>query len=192
MNDVIRRRLPFILTGALVLLAVVVVSVFLATGGLTPTAAPSPTPTRAAGSGSEVLPPTATPTTPHLGVDPTPLVTAPLPKTASATGKLVTGFPSGVISIPADTKVTSSAISTQGNRMQATLVGTSAAPVGDVLSYFEAACTKLGLTSTVTPSAPGTQATSCARGNDRITVTTEAQPGGTRFTIFALFTAGEG
>lgn len=190
MNDVIRRRLPFIVTGALVLLAIVVVGVFLATGGLTPTAVPSPLSTRAPGSDSEVLPPTATPTTPHLGVDPTPLVTAPLAKTASATGKLVTGFPSGVISIPADTKVTSSAISTQRNRMQATLVGTSAASVGDVQSYFEAAFTKLGLTSTVTPSAPGTQANTFARGNDRIIVTTEAHSGGTRFTIFALFTAG--
>ena len=192
MKLVTRQRLPFILTGVLVVLAIVAVSVFLGTGGFGPTSAPSPTPTRAAGSGTEVLPPTATPTTAHLGTESTPLVTEPLPKSASATGKLVTGFPTDVISLPAGMKIESSSIATQGVHMQVTVVGTSAASVGDVQSYFQAVFTKLGLTAVVTPAAPGTTATSYSRSSDSITVTTSADSGGTHVSVFAVFTAGKG
>lgn len=190
MKIVTRQRLPFLITGALVVLAIGAILTFL----LAPTATPSaaPTPTRAAGSGSEVLPPTATPTTPHLGTSPTSLVSAPLPKTASAKGKLVTGFPTEVISIPTGTKVVSSAIATQGDHMQVTLVGTTAASVGDVQTYFQGIFTTLGLTAEVTPSAPGTAATTYSRGSDRITVTTTASDDGTRLSVFGLFTAGAG
>ncbi len=191
MKSITRQRLAFILTGALVMLAVVVVGVFLATGGFGPPAAPSPTPTRAAGSGTEVLPPTATPTTAHLGTDPTPLVTAPLPKSASAKGTLVAGFPTGVISIPPGMSVANSAIATEGVHMQVTLVGTSAASVGDVQSYFQSVFTELGLTASAAPSAPGTTATSYTRGSDSITVTTTADSGRTGVSVFAAFTAGK-
>lgn len=184
------RRLPFIVTGAAVLLAVIAVSAFLATGGFAPTAAPSATPTFAAGSGAEVLPPTATPTVKALGVAPTALVSAPLPKTASAKAKLVSGFPSSVIPIPTGTKIVSSAISTQGDRMQVTLVGTSTATPGDVQAYFQTALTELGLTASVTPSAEGTVATTYSRGEDRIVVSTTADAAGTQLSVFALFTAG--
>lgn len=190
MKAVTRQRLPFILTGGLLVLAVAAVILFLTVGSPAPT--PSPTPTRAAGSGTEVLPPTATPTTPHLGVDPTPLFTEPLPKTASATGKLVAGFPTKVISVPSGTKIVSSSISTQGDRMQLSLVGTSPASVGDVQSYFQGTFSTLGLTAAVTPSAPGTVATTYSRGSDRITVTTAAGSDGTQLTVFGLFTAGKG
>ena len=190
MKAVTRQRLPFIITGALVVLAIGAIILFLLAPSSTPSAAP--TPSRAAGSGSEVLPPTATPTTPHLGTDPTSLVTAPLPKTASAKGKLVAGFPTTVISVPTGTKIVSSAIATQGDHMQVTLVGTTAASGGDVQSYFQGIFSALGLTGAVTPSAPGTAATTFSRGADRITVTTSANSGGTRLTVFGLFTAGAG
>jgi hypothetical protein len=189
-NVITGRRSPFIITGLLVLLAAAAVVVFLTTGAPAPTAAP--TPTRAAGAGSEVLPPTATPTTPHLGVDPTPLLTGPLPKSAEATGKLVAGFPTTIVAIPPDSTVLNSAIATQGQHMQATVVGTSAASEGDVQAYFQGAFTQLDLTGAVTPSATGTVANTYSRGTDRITVTTSTASGKTRFSIFALFVAGAG
>ena len=184
-----RQRLPLLLTGVLVLLAIAAVAVFLATGSSTPSAAP--TPTRAAGSGTEVLPPTATPTTPHLGTTLEPLVTAPLPKTASAKGKLVAGFPSEVIPIPSGLTISSSSVATQGDHLQATVVGTSTASEADVQSFYQAAFAKLGMTAAVAPAGASDTATTFSRGSDSITVTTTAQTSGTALSIFGVFTAGK-
>lgn len=184
-----RQRLPFVLTGLLVLLAVAAVTVFLATGGPSPTA--SPTPTRAAGSGTEVLPPTATATTPHLGTTLEPLVKGPLPKSASATGELVAGFPSEVIPIPTGLKISSSSVATQGEHLQVTLVGTSPASEAAVQSFYQAAFTKLGMTGAVAPVGAADSATTFTRGSDSITVTTTAKASGTELSIFGAFTAGK-
>lgn len=184
-----RRRLPVVLTGVLVLLAVAAVAVFLATGS--PGSTASPTPTRAAGSGTEVLPPTATATTPHLGTTLEPLVTAPLPKSASAKGKLVTGFPSEIIPIPTGLKIATSSVATQGEHLQATVVGTSTGSEADVQSFYQAAFTKLGMTAAVSPAGAGDSATSYTRGSDSITVTTTATTSGTGLSIFGVFTAGK-
>ncbi len=188
MKQLTRQRLPVILTGTLVVIAIVVVAVFIATGTSAPTTAPNPTST--VGSGSEILPPTATPTTPRLGIEITPLVTEPLPASASAVGTLVAGFPT-VISLPPGSTVVSSAVATEGVRMQATVVATSTESDADVQSYFQGIFTPLGLTATETPSAPGASATTYSRGADSIIVTTTTESGGTRLSVFALFTAGK-
>lgn len=189
MTLITRQRLPFILTAALVVLAIVAVAAFLATGSSAPTTAP--TPTRTAEGGSEFLPSTATPTPTRLGIETKPLITEPLPTSASALGTLVAGFPTDVISVPPGATVVSSAIATEGVRMQATVVATSTASDGDVQSYYQGIFTSLGLTAAAAPSAPGTTATTYSRGTDSIIVATSAESGGTRLSIFALFTAGK-
>ncbi len=188
MKVLTRQRLPFVLTGLLVLLAIAAVIVFLATGGATPASAP--TPTRAAGSGTEVLPPTATPTIAHLGTEQDPLVTAPLPKTASAKGKLVTGFPTQVIAIPAGLTIENSSVASEGEHLQVTLVGTSAGTQGDVQAFYQTALSALGMTGAAASSAAGSTATTYSRGTDNITVTTTADSTGTQLSILGVFTAG--
>jgi hypothetical protein len=196
MKHITRQRLPFILTGVLVLLAVAAIGVFLAMDNTAQTTEPIPTPT--ALGGSEIPQPTATPTTPQLGIESppqsgtetSPLISGPLPKSASADGKLVAGFPTSIISLPPGAEVASSAIATEGNRMQATVVASSAASENKVHSYFTGIFTDLGLTSTETQAAPGTKATTWSNGTDSIVVATKVDGDVTRFSVFALFTAG--
>ena len=200
MKQLTRQRLPFILTGVLVLLAVAAIGIFLVMGNTAQTTelTPTPTPTPTAVGGSEIPQPTATPTTPQLGienpppVDTTiaPLVSRPLPKSASAEGKLVAGFPTSVISLPPKTKVVSSSIATEGDRMQATVVASTAATENTVHRYFDGIFTALGLQGSETSAAPGTRATTWSNGIDSIVVATSVDGEVTRFSVFALFTAG--
>ncbi|MGV8911601.1 MAG: hypothetical protein ACOH14_03215 [Rhodoglobus sp.] len=198
MKQITRQRLPFILTGVLVLLAVAAIVVFLATDNSTQITEPTPTATPTPLSGSEIPQPTAAPTTPQLGIEnppqsgteSSPLINRPLPKSATAEGKLVAGFPTSVISLPTGAKVVSSAIATEGDRMQATVVASSDGSEDKIHSYFEGIFTPLGLRGTETPSAPGTTATTWSSGTDSIIVATQVDGTVTRFTIFALFTAG--
>ncbi|GAA1222236.1 hypothetical protein [Rhodoglobus aureus] len=183
------QRLPYILTGVLVLLAVAAIGIFLALDNTAQTTAPTPTPT---GLGGSVIPqPTATPTAPQLGIETTPLITGPLPESATAVGELVAGFPTSIISLPTGAEVVSSAIATEGDRMQATVVATSTASQDEVHRYFERVLTPLGLRGAETPAAPGTTATTWSSGTDSIVVATTADEDVTRFSVFALFTAGK-
>ncbi|WP_010205795.1 hypothetical protein [Salinibacterium sp. PAMC 21357] len=188
MKQITRQRLPFILTGVLVLLAVAAIAIFLATDNSAQIAEPAPTTTRVVGS--EIPPPTATPTTPQLGIETSPLISGPLPESASANGKLVTGFPTSIISLPPGTEVTSSAITTEGDRMQVTVVASSSRSEDEVQSYFQDVFSALELQGAETPAAPDTRATTWSSGADSIVVATQTDGAITRFTIFALFTAG--
>jgi hypothetical protein len=198
MKQITRQRLPLILTGVLVLLAVAAIGVFLAVDNTTQTTEPAPTASPTALGGSEIPQPTAIPTIPQLGIEnppqsgaeSSPLINSPLPKSASAEGKLVAGFPTSVISLPPGAKVVSSAIATEGDRMQATVVASSAASENTVHGYFDGIFTALGLRGTETSAAPGTRATTWSNGTDNIVVATNVDDEMTRFSIFALFTAG--
>ncbi|QYH36948.1 hypothetical protein [Salinibacterium sp. M195] len=188
MKPTMRLRLPFILTGVLVLLAVAAIGVFLALDNTVQTT--EPTPASTAFGGSEIPQPTETPTTKQLGIETSPLITAPLPDSARADGELVAGFPTSVISLPPSSEVVSSAITIEGDRMQATVVATTDTSEDMVQSYFADAFTALGLQGSDTPAASGTTATTWSNGTDSIIVATTAEGEVTRFSIFALFTAG--
>jgi hypothetical protein len=188
MKQITRQRLPYILTGVLVLLAVAAIGVFLAMDNTAQTTEPTTTPT--ALGGSEVPQSAPTPTTPQLGVETSPLISGPLPESASADGELVAGFPTSIISLPPGAKVESSAIATEGDHMQVTIVASSASSEDKVLSYFDGVFTDLGLRGAETQSASGTRTTTWSSGSDSIVVATTADGDVTRFSVFALFTAG--
>lgn len=196
MNQIMRQRLPFILTGVLVALAVAAIGIFFATANTAQTTEPTSAPT--ARGGIEIPQPTATPTSPQLGIanppqadtETSPLITLPLPESASAEGRLVAGFPTAVLSLPPEATVVNSAIATEGDRMQATVVASTSASEETVQRYFDEVFTDLGLTGADTKSAPGSTATTWSNGTDSIAVATTADGDVTRFSIFALFTAG--
>ncbi len=190
MKRATRQRLPLILTSVVVAIAVAAIAVSFAVENVVQTTTPTPTPTLTAAGGSEIPESTGTPTPPQLGIETTPLISGPLPESASATGELVAGFPTSVISLPPGAEVISSAIATEGERMQVTVVATSAAPEEEVQSYFEGVFSDLGMTGAETPAASGSKAVTWSRGTDSIVVATTPDAGETRLSVFALFTAG--
>ena len=109
-----------------------------------PTVGPLPqaTPT----TGSEVLPPTATPNNrlPKITPQP-PLVSAPLPKTASKNNGLVPGFPKQVMGPATKSTVLSSSIATEKTTMQVSLVATTTTAQNDVQKHYEKLWASLGL-----------------------------------------------
>ena len=149
------RRVLWIVGGVVVLVLVVAVWLAVAGGGAgggTPT--PSATPTRGplpgatTTTGSEVQDPA--PGQPEPGRIPplpaaTPLVSPPLPDSASADGKLVKGFPEKIMGAAPDSEIVSSAIATEGNAMQVTLVARTDASPDSVVAYYRDAWAKLAL-----------------------------------------------
>lgn len=115
----------------------------------TPQAGPSPGATPV--EGSEVLPPTDQNTPRNrlpLLPQPTPLISAPLPDAASASGELVAGFPSAVAAPAPGDDVLDSAITSDGSTMQATLKARTDATAATVSDYFRQMWAGLGLTPT--------------------------------------------
>ncbi|QAY59983.1 hypothetical protein ET475_08230 [Microbacterium protaetiae] len=109
-----------------------------------PTIGPLPqaTPT----TGSEVLPPTATPITRLPSITPQPpLVSAPLPKTASKNNGLVSGYPEKVMGPATKSTVLSSSIATEKTTMQVSLVATTTASQASVQKHYEELWGSLGL-----------------------------------------------
>lgn len=115
---------------------------------------PEPTPTRgpvpgaAPTTGSEVQAPEAG--QPDPGRIPplpetTPLVGAPLPASGSAEGELVEGYPSDAMGPTLDSDVVSSAIATEGDAMQVTLVARTDASPDSVRAHYREAWTAIGL-----------------------------------------------
>jgi len=115
-----------------------------ATASTAPTVGPLPqaTPT----TGSEVLPPTATPITKLPKITPQPpLVAAPLPKTASKTNGIVKGFPKDIMGPAAKSTVLSSSVATEKTTMQVSLVATTTESQKSVQKHYEKLWSSLGL-----------------------------------------------
>ncbi|GAA1953914.1 hypothetical protein GCM10009776_14740 [Microbacterium deminutum] len=92
-----------------------------------------PAPTQTPGGG---LPPVP---------DPTPLVSAPLPHSSSASGKLVAGFPKSIMGPTSKSDILSTSIATERDTMQVTLVARTDASADDVRAHYKKLWAALGL-----------------------------------------------
>lgn len=116
------------------------------------------------------------------------LVTAPLPATASANGKLVAGFPArGLPAAPGST-IGSSSVASQGGHLQITLVAKAGQAVTDVIAFYRAALAKYGMYDAPSPAVAGSTAVAFARGGDSVTVTATPAGGGTSYVLYGVFT----
>ncbi|KAA9106490.1 hypothetical protein [Microbacterium rhizomatis] len=150
--------------------------------------APGATPT----AGSEVLPPTAVPdaTLPPVAAPssapPTPLIAPPYPESATADFSLVPGFPEQVMGPAPASDILQSAIATEGNVMQVTLVGRTDASPDDVRAHYTELWSGLGLTNAGTTSDGSLSFTGPL---ESLTVSTTVGGTGTRYTVFGIFRA---
>lgn len=119
-----------------------------------------------------------------------PLISAPVPTTASALGKLVAGFPSAVISQAPESTVMFSSVASEGDRVQVGLVGMSTRAPSDVLAHYNTTLAKLGLVGGSVPAVDNSTATAFTRGPNVVTVTVTSVGGGSRYTVFGVLLAG--
>jgi hypothetical protein len=174
-------RIAIVIAAVLVVIAAAAVVAFVWAGSAgSPTASPTRT------GGIENGPPTATPTTPAL--NPTkPLWTGPAPTSASATGRLVTGFPA-VAAPPDGATVQTSSLAVDGARVQAAVTAELASSPDAVQAAYHDRLSALGMTSAPGTAQPGTTVVTYYRSSDSITVTTTASGAGTALSVFGLFT----
>lgn len=118
-----------------------------------------------------------------------PLVSGPLPASATSTGALVAGFPS-VIPLPSGNKIATSSVSSNGNRLQATLSAKTTIDPAELVNWFSQQFAKLSLPGSPAPAVGGSTAYAFARGDDSITLTvTPAKSGGSHYTLLGTFAA---
>lgn len=118
----------------------------------------------------------------------TALVSFPLPKAASATGKIVAGFPSDALPLAPGSHVSSSSVSPQGKTLQVSLVATAAnAEPLAVMQFYQTHLGVLGLGAAQAPASAGSTAMWFTRGTDKVTITVTAAKGGeTNYIIFGV------
>lgn len=151
-----------------------------ATGAGTPLAGPSPEATPV--DGSEVpAPEEGTAPSDRLPAlpQPTPLIAAPLPENASATGELVAGFPSSIASAAGDDEVLESSVTSDGRTMQAALKARTDATPATVTDRFRASWSALGLTPT------GGEQVSASDPFTTVTLAFTESGTGTIYTVYA-------
>lgn len=120
---------------------------------------------------------------------PAPILGGQAPKSMSAEGKLVRGFPS-TIPVAPNSVISSSSVASSNGVVQAALDANSSAPAADVTAFYQSALTKLGLSGRPLPSVGGSTAQSFARADDSITLTVTPLSGGrSHFTILAILRA---
>jgi len=147
-----------------------------------PTVGPLPqaTPT----TGSEVLPPTATPNTKLPKITPQPpLVSAPLPKTASKNNGMVKGFPTDIMGPAAKSTVLSSSVATEKATMQASLVATTTSSQNAVRKHYEKLWASLGLRRGTASDATVTY----AGAHESVALSFGMTGTGNRYTIYGVF-----
>jgi hypothetical protein len=152
-----------------------------ATGGPYVTASPNPVGPRL----TTEVPPGQPGSTLPPATSPPPVFVGTAPKSGSASGKLVAGFPAELV-VPAGAKVASSSISTSGSRSQVTLDATVDGTPADALQTVAAGFAKIGLVGTPTSAVGGSTAEVFARGNDTVTVTVSKSGSRTELTVFAV------
>jgi hypothetical protein len=128
-----------------------------------------------------------------LGDADRPLVTSPLPRAASARGRLVGGFPAALRPAPGS-RVETSSVSPADDRLQVALVGSTAMAPGRVLLAYRTRLGRRGMVeqATVPQTAPGSQAAALQRGRSVVTITVTRQGSRTSYSVMAsLHTGGE-
>lgn len=141
---------------------------------------------------AEVLPPEPD-TSPALPPStPLPvLVTTPLPATASATGKIVHGFPSHLIPTAPQSTVVSSSVASEGSHLQAALTAKSTMSADDVVAYYRTAFAKYGLLDSAAPAGQDSSALNFTRGTSSVTLTVTETRTGCRYIVFGALTAAD-
>ena len=140
--------------------------------------APAPT----VSSLSQLLPP----------ANPAPLVTTPLPRAATAQGRLLRQFPDALRPTRA-TRVQSSSVSPSGDRLQVGLVATTSLSSAQVLLAYRTRLALRGMVETATPpSVAGSRAAAFRRDDSVVTVTVTPQGSGTSYAVHASLRAERG
>lgn len=158
-------------------------------GAESPTPGPS---TAAPGESTE-----ARPSDPDAAADPAPespaplpaLVSLPLPDTSSAVGSVVTGFPDQVLPAAPQSSIASSSVAAEGSRLQAALAAQTPLTAQEVLDFYSATLTGLGLVSAPVPAPDGASALVFTRGANTVTLTAAPVAEGSEYTVFGIFSA---
>ncbi|MFF2053428.1 hypothetical protein ACFVU2_17640 [Leifsonia sp. NPDC058194] len=139
---------------------------------------------------TEVIPadPQATPALPPSTPIPYP-VSAPLPKTASATGGIVEGFPTTVLPQLPGSKVKTTSVASDSPNLQVSLTGTTDGSVTDVVGFYRQALAKFGMYDAAAPALDGATAVTYSRDGNAVTLTATPNQSGTSFALFGTFTA---
>ncbi|MCY4726978.1 hypothetical protein NYO98_11880 [Nocardioides sp. STR2] len=124
--------------------------------------------------------------------NPAPLVTTPLPRGASAEGRLVRQFPDALRPTRA-ARVQSSSLSPTGDRLQVGLVATTSLSADQVLLAYRTRLARRGLDETAAPpSVAGSRAAAFRRGDSVVTVTVTPQGSRTSYAVHASLRAADG
>ncbi|KQV67823.1 hypothetical protein ASC64_11500 [Nocardioides sp. Root122] len=126
-----------------------------------------------------------------LGDADRPLVTSPLPRAASARGRLVGGFPAALRPAPGS-RVETSSVSPADDRLQVALVGSTAMAPGRVLLAYRTRLGRRGMVeqATAPQTAPGSQAAALQRGRSVVTITVTRQGSRTSYSVMASLHTG--
>ena len=156
-------------------------------GGAADGSAPAP-------AGREVLPPVnASPTGLPAPSPPAPLISLPLPATASAQGRIVDGFPGEVIRFPEGTTVVSTAVSAADGSLQVSADAIVASTQDSVAGHFQQVLGGLNFWSEPLPAAEGQRSLRFSRGADSVTLTASTTgTGSTRFMLLGNLHAAAG
>jgi hypothetical protein len=115
-----------------------------------------------------------------------PLYTGPLPKPASAIGKLVAGFPS-VIPLAQGSTIADSSVSSSDGILQATLVAKTSLSASAVIALYQSELAKVSLQGAALPAIGGSTAFGFARDGNSITLTvTPSSSGGSTYSVLGV------
>lgn len=118
-------------------------------------------------------------------VDTSPLVSTPLPKTASSRGRLVKGFPAKAVPVVPRSKVRSSSVSSSGRALQVALVGSAPARGEAVAAFYRLALAKYGFVESELDAVGGSTAHGFSRSGDSLVLT--LTPQGKKRTTYSLY-----
>jgi len=154
------------------------------------TAAPTTPPVASKRFTTEVLPaaPATAPALPPTTPLPYP-VSAPLPKSASAVGKLAAGYPADVLPQAPGSTIATSSIASQSGHLQVTMTAASTQEIVDIVAFYRTALAKYGMYDTAAPALSGSTSTVFKRDGNSVTLTVTAAKSGTTYALYGAFTA---
>lgn len=143
-----------------------------------PSSAPSgPVATPRPRGGSDLVPPKG------------PLVSRPLPTTASRRGGVVGGYPRAVLRVLPGAQVRSSSVASSRTTEQVSLTATTTRSAEEVAAFYRLSLARFGFLETVTRSAGDTTGWGFRRGRDSVVVTTTPRPVGCSFMLLGVLHA---
>jgi hypothetical protein len=154
------------------------------TGGAMPSSSP----------GQEILPETPGSSPGGLpGLSPAPdphipLVSMPLPRGATAHGRMVRGYPDRIVPAAPRSRIMVTSVASSGTHLQASLTADARLSTSRLELFYRVRLGRLGLREVSTPASPGTIALAFARGDNHVILTIRRGPV-TRYSLFAAFVA---